>query len=206
MRLRHLPIKQKLMLATLATTTLALLVLSIALAVFELVTFRQEALNASTAVARVTAANSVAALEFADQEAAKETLEALGAEPAVLAAAVYDSEGKLFEQYRRAGTEVEVPLRHGTESSEFFGTTLRLVQPVQLDGRIRGWVWLVTDLSPLYRRLAFYGLLIVGGSPRCCSVGFPRRLPNWYASRRKSRSTMTTAGAPRSMRTMNLAN
>ena len=48
--------------------------------------------------------NSSAALIFADTAAANETLSSLRAEPSIILAAIYDTEGNLFSSYIKGST------------------------------------------------------------------------------------------------------
>lgn len=63
--------------------------------------FRQNAANELESLAAVIAENSTAPLSFSDNTAALQTLNSLGAVPAVELACIYDDDGKPFALYRR---------------------------------------------------------------------------------------------------------
>ena len=78
---RDIPIKQKLMVITMATTTVALLLAAIGIVAFDAFLFRQSLTRDLSALSRIIADNSTAALAFNDPRAATETLAALRARP-----------------------------------------------------------------------------------------------------------------------------
>src|SRR2546428_567239 len=99
MSLRDWPIKQKLTAMLLLISGLVLLLTSAAFVTYQVVAFRQTTLKNLSTLGRVIAANSTASLAFANQADAREILSALKAEPHVVAAALYDKDGRLFSRY-----------------------------------------------------------------------------------------------------------
>ncbi|MDP3911580.1 MAG: ATP-binding protein [Gemmatimonadales bacterium] len=99
MPLRDWPIKRKLTAMLLLISGLVLLVTSAAFVTYQVVTFRQTTLKNLSTLGRVIAANSTASLAFADEADATEILSALRAEPHVVAAGLYDRDGRLFARY-----------------------------------------------------------------------------------------------------------
>src|SRR6059036_2299791 len=99
MSLRDWPIKQKLTAMLLLISGLVLLLTSAAFVTYQVVAFRQTTLKNLATLGRVIAANSTASLAFANQADAREILSALKAEPHVVAAALYDKDGRLFSRY-----------------------------------------------------------------------------------------------------------
>ncbi|MCA1659831.1 MAG: hypothetical protein LC642_04720, partial [Verrucomicrobiaceae bacterium] len=79
-RLRDIPIKRKLMLVILLTSSFALLLMGSALITYELVTFRRTLAVNLGVLAQIIGSNSTAAIAFDDQKNAHEILSALGAE------------------------------------------------------------------------------------------------------------------------------
>src|SRR4051794_5211199 len=94
--LRDLSIKRKLSMAVLGTTMIALLAACGAFLVFERLSYRQTMGRNLAVLADALAHNSAAALSFADlQDTTSDveaTLKALTAEPAVVAACLYDKD------------------------------------------------------------------------------------------------------------------
>ena len=99
MSLRDWPIKRKLTAILLLISGLVLLLTSAAFVTYEVLTFRQTTRTNLSTLGRVIAANSTASLAFANETDAREILSALRAEPHVVAAALYDKDGRLFTRY-----------------------------------------------------------------------------------------------------------
>src|SRR5882672_6171735 len=97
--LRDWPIKRKLTAILLLISGLVLLLTSAAFVTYQLVAFRQTTLKNLSTLGRVIAANSTASLAFANEADATEILSALRAEPHVVAAALYDKDGRVFARY-----------------------------------------------------------------------------------------------------------
>lgn len=99
MLLRDTPIKRKLTLVILLTTSFALILMGSALITYELVTFRQSLAANMGVLAQIIGSNSTAALAFDDPKNAQEILSALSAEHQITAAAIYDVHGGLFANF-----------------------------------------------------------------------------------------------------------
>src|SRR5712692_4002556 len=99
MALRDWPIKQKLTAILLLISGLVLLLTSAAFVTYEVAAFRQRTLSNLSTLGRVIAANSTASLAFANEADAREILSALRAEPHVVAAGLYNKDGRLFSRY-----------------------------------------------------------------------------------------------------------
>ena len=99
MRLKDTPIRRKLMTMMLVTSGLVLLLTSAAFVTYEVVTFRQTALRQLATLGQVIAANSTAALAFANPDDAREILAALRAERHIVGATLYDGQGQPFARY-----------------------------------------------------------------------------------------------------------
>ena len=99
MALRDWPIKQKLTAILLLISGFVLLLTSAAFVTYQILTLRQTALKDLATLGRVIAANSTASLAFANEADAREILSALRAEQHVVAAGLYDRDGRLFAKY-----------------------------------------------------------------------------------------------------------
>jgi signal transduction histidine kinase len=115
---------------------------------------RTQALEFVGAQARVIAANSTAALDFDDPEAASNTLDALAAVTDVAAAYIYKTGGDPatpFATFRRNDTD---PLpRQTVPTTGIAGRWLSYAQPIVRDRQQIGVLTLVYDLAPIRRRL-----------------------------------------------------
>jgi signal transduction histidine kinase len=110
MTFRDLPIRQKLTLVTMLSSIAVLLLATVAFVAYELVTFRHAMVHKLSTEAELLGANTASALVFDDKDAAAKTLEALHAEPHVVAAAVYHADGTRFAQYLRPDVDREPTL------------------------------------------------------------------------------------------------
>src|SRR6202158_266420 len=99
MAFKDTPIKRKLTALFLLTSGVAVLVTCAAYFAAEFLTFRQSTLGQLSTLGEVVAANSTAAMAFSNERDAGEVLAALKAQPHIIAAGLYDREGKLFSRY-----------------------------------------------------------------------------------------------------------
>jgi PAS domain S-box-containing protein len=162
MPLRDTPIQRKLMIIILLTSGTVLLLMCAAFFTYEFVTFRQTtALHLST-MGEVIAANSTAALAFQNPDDAKEVLSALKAERHIVAAALYDQDGKLFVSYPDSLPANALPAKPGADGYSFTRTSLVAYKPVVQNGENRlGTLYLQSDLGAMYERLQLYGIIAI---------------------------------------------
>lgn len=155
--LEDISIKRKLTGLMVLTALVALATAGSAIMVVEWFTFRQEMVRTLATQAEIIWTNSVAALTFGDQRAAKETLRALAADKSVTAAAIYTAKGQIFTSYRHnaAKASVELP-KLGREGYRFESGSLSMVRPILFSGGNLGWISVRADLDDLYSRLAAY--------------------------------------------------
>ncbi len=96
--LRNIPIQRKLRLVILLTCSAALVVACAALFALQYWVFQRDFERDLTAVAEIIANNSTAILEFREQAAAREVLEALRAKPHIIGAAIVLQNGTIFAE------------------------------------------------------------------------------------------------------------
>lgn len=153
-RLGALSLRRKLQLAVVTTTAGALLVAFGVLAAHEIVTARRDMVRSARVLAEIVGVNSAAAVVFDDAEAASQTLAALAAERDVVAAALYDDQGRLFASFApRAGL---APPALAGSGMGFAQGDLELFQPLRMDGERRGTIYIRADAAPVRARLGFY--------------------------------------------------
>lgn len=148
--------------ATMLLTSAAAIVLTCsALMLYELVTSRDESLEQVATLARIVSANSTAALAFRDEQDAQEVLGTLRTEPSIVAAALYDENGKMLAAYAATGTSGEpYPPRLGPDGYRFSTGRLEGFEPVseQRDRRL-GTLYIRADTSTLYARFWLWGAI-----------------------------------------------
>ena len=160
--LRNAPIKRKLTILTMLTTGLALLLAGASFLIYEQVSFHTSMVTELITTARMTGANSSAALSFDDPESATQTLHSFSANPHVIAAFIYDKDGQIFARYDRPGAKgpVAVPsVEHATH--HFANEALELFQDITLSGEKIGTLYIRHDLTELANRIARYAMILV---------------------------------------------
>ena len=169
MKLRNLPIKRKLMLVFLLTSSFALVLMGSALITYELVTFKRTLAINLGVLGKIVGSNSTAALAFHDPASAEEILGALSAERQITAAAIYDRNGAIFASFPAGTSRSEFPVNPGPDGHRFEEAHLVSFQPIQEDTRL-GTIYVRADLGEMYARIGVYGalLLLVGA---CSFVG-----------------------------------
>jgi PAS domain S-box-containing protein len=156
MRFRDIPIRWKLVAVTMAVTAPALLLAAIAFAAYDLISYRRLVVGMARSQAQIVGLNSRAALTFDDPKAARETLRALAIRPAILEACIYNKDGREFAEYTGEGIASACPRRPGTDGHQITGTVLELFEPITLEGKRIGTVYLRRDMSEIYERLWLY--------------------------------------------------
>jgi signal transduction histidine kinase len=151
--LRRVRIRQKLVLIIMLATGLALLLAGIVLIVFEVLRFRNDLVSDLDTLADVVGQNSTAALSFDDPDDAEETMASLDARRSIVAAAIYDEEGRLFARYTRPGARVDFPARPEADGARFDEGAVSVFRPVHQEGERIGTVWVRSDLREMYERL-----------------------------------------------------
>jgi PAS domain S-box-containing protein len=159
--LRDTPIKRKLMLVILLTSSFALLLMGSALITYEIVTFRRSLAVNMGVLAQIVGSNSTAALAFQDPKNAQEILSALAAEKQINAAAIYDDDGRMFARFPPEAPLDELPVGPGTIGYAFKGGHLIMFQPISQEGTRLGTIYLQADLSEMYSRIGVYGGLLL---------------------------------------------
>src|ERR1700731_944659 len=163
--LRDTPIKRKLTLLILLTTSFALIFMGSALITYEVVTFRRTLAANMSVLAQIVGSNTTAALAFEDPKNAKEILGALSAEHQISAAAIYDQDGRIFAKFPDNSKDTAIPIAPNRDGYVFHPTSLDMFQSIsQPEGGRLGTIFLRADLSAMYSRIGVYaGLLLLVG-------------------------------------------
>ena len=160
MLFKDMPIRRKLMRIIFLISGIVLLVTCITFFIYEFYAFRKTTVEKLSTIGKIISANSTAALAFDNQDDAKEILAALKTEPHIVAAGLYDKNGYLFSRYS-SGTGINiVPAKPGLEGYHFIHSHLEGFQPVMLESKQLGTLYLKSDLGAMYERLRLYGLIV----------------------------------------------
>src|SRR6266850_7468128 len=95
------PIRRTLMRMIFISSGAVLAVTTTAFCSYEFLTFRQSSVQQLQILSQAIASNSTAALAFDNAEDAATVLDAFKADPHIVAAVLYDSQGKVFATYPR---------------------------------------------------------------------------------------------------------
>jgi len=160
MSLRDWPIKQKLTVMLLLVSGLVLLLTSAAFVGYQYWSFRGTMRDMLTVRGRIVAANSTAALAFANDADAREILSALRADPHVVAAALYDKGGRLFATYPAHLAAAALPAAPGPDGYQFERGRLSGFQRVaEAGGQQLGTLYLASDLEAVYDTFRLSGVI-----------------------------------------------
>lgn len=159
--LRDAPIKHKLMVVILLTTSLALVFMAGTIITYELLTFRTAISTNTGVLAKVIGSISTSSLAFEDSDDAAEVLSVLSAEPQVTAAAIYDKKDQIFARFSKSKDGPPIPLTPGPMGTSYTSSHLTVYQPIT-EGDIRwGTIYVQADLSEMYSRMIAYGGLVL---------------------------------------------
>jgi signal transduction histidine kinase/ActR/RegA family two-component response regulator len=156
--LRTFTIKQKLKLITMASSTVALLLVAVAFLTYEYFAFRQAMVRDLSTQAEIIGNQSTAALTYDDKNNARDILRALNAKKNIVAAGLYEQNGDLFASYfvPERNNSQPMPLRAGPDGWRFSGDFLVLFRPIKMNGESIGTIYLKSDLTELHTRLERY--------------------------------------------------
>ncbi len=158
---RDMPIKQKLMVTIMLTTSVALLLSGAGIVVVDYFLFRGYLQRDLSALSRIVADNSTASLSFNDPQSAAETLSALKIRTHVVAACIYRSDGSTLASYLRPGATgcPRAAAHYEIRSSE---AGLVVTQPIVLQDRPIGMLVLLYDLGEIGERMRLYSAPVIG--------------------------------------------
>ena len=160
MAFKDTPIKRKLTGLFLLTSGAVVLLTCASYFAYEYLTFRQTILGQLSTLGEVIAANSTAAVAFGNERDAGEILAALKAERHIVAAGLYDRDGKLFSRYPVNLSADAFPAAPERDGYRFGSSYLAGFQPVVQASRRLGTLYLRSDLGAMYERFRLYGGIV----------------------------------------------
>ncbi|HEY3862726.1 MAG TPA: ATP-binding protein [Verrucomicrobiae bacterium] len=177
MEFRNFPIKRKLTAVIMLTSTVVLALTAAAFIVYEIENLRHNLRVNSEAIAIIAAEESSAAAAAGDGKTAGEVLANFSAKRQILLSALYGKDGAMLAHYP-VGVPVESypshPPQHGYD---VIGRAVNIFEPVSLDNKPVGVMYLKYDLSQPYQRFAWYAglmaMIFLG------SVGIALVMSNW---------------------------
>jgi signal transduction histidine kinase len=158
MKLSDVPIKRKLTMVILLSSFAALALTVAAFTAYEYVSFHRNLLQTARTISEITAAQTSAAVDFDDDTAAQDILSKLAAEHTILQAAVYDQDGHLLARYPFRMALSAFPAPRAPEA-RFEPNGLHIFQPIAVNSKVIGTLYMKWDLAPSYARIRLYGLM-----------------------------------------------
>jgi len=143
---RDMPIARKLMLSILSTSAVVLLLTMGMFFAYEFFNLRRTTVEQLSTLAQITAANSTAALAFQNERDAQEILDAIQAQPYIVAAAIYDENGHLFARCPKNLPATSLPAAPGELGAHFEESHLTVFKPM-MQGLRLGTVYLKLDMQ-----------------------------------------------------------
>src|SRR5688572_4387383 len=161
----RLPIHRKLVAMALVVTAAALVLAMVGLAVLDLLRYRTDALDDTSALAEVIAENTAAAVIFDDPGAARTNLATVRVRPTVQRACLYLSNGDLFAGFERSPAFT-------CPADKPAAVSWRVIvgsAPIQRNDRVIGLVYVEGDLTEINSRIAVtaltgLGMLLLAGT------------------------------------------
>jgi C4-dicarboxylate-specific signal transduction histidine kinase len=146
---RNIPIRRKLTLVVLVSSTAALLVASAALFAFQVYTFRQNFMRDLVSLAEIISANSTAAITFGDGDAAREILTDLRVKQQIEEAFIVLPNGEVLASFGRSKgvSPAGYPAHTGFQ---FWGGDLLQTQEIDLDNTKIATLYLRSDYGRVY--------------------------------------------------------
>jgi PAS domain S-box-containing protein len=169
-------VRGQLMRVVLVTSALVLLIAGAALITHDLSVYRRSWTVDLTTQANILAVASGPALVFDDSKTAQRYLDALRAQPTVVAAALYDLDGRLFARYARGGEAAPPPGAVPPLGAKLTGSVFEYAVPVVESGDAVGTLFLRGRYDVADRVLAYAGILVTVG---VLSMGIALLLSTW---------------------------
>ena len=160
--LRNLSIRYKIAGLLMGLSVITAVAVSAPMATYDVFAFKRAMVQDLSILGGVLAENSTAAISFRDQEAAREVLQALRAEPNVTAACIYTHNGKPFAKYVREGKRSDFePPAVQPDTTEFQADRLIQFRRITIGNETIGTLYLESDLERLHSRLRGYNITFI---------------------------------------------
>jgi PAS domain S-box-containing protein len=158
MNLRDRPIKQKIMLVIMLIAGVVLLLAFAALFYFQAYALRQQSVHELAVVGETTAHNCAAAVMFTDGDAAAQILSGLKTVPQIVSARLEPMDRQRLAFFGATRDEEEMKAARPQSGFQIDGNRILLAQPVLLNGKREGTLYLLADLRAMTSQLLrFYG-------------------------------------------------
>jgi len=155
----RLPIRGKLLMLTLLTSSVAILFSATLFTIYQLTVFRGQLVNEASTLTDVLVEQTRLAMAHDDGAAIERTLSRLRDDKSIVLASVYGGDGRPVASFVRAGGDESIPERAGESAQGFMDHHLVLSKPVVENGQTIGTVYLKTETFGIYERITREGLI-----------------------------------------------
>src|SRR5271155_228748 len=156
-----LSIRSRLTRMLLLSSCAVLAITSSAFCAYEFLNFRESSVQQLEILSQAIASNSTAALAFDNAEDAAGVLAAFSADPHIVAAALYDAQGKVFATYPKGLDATHIPAKAGESGHHFTRSALIRIQAVMAGADRLGMLYVESDLDTMYARITRYALIVL---------------------------------------------
>lgn len=153
-------VRRKVIVAIMGTSITVLVLTCTVFVVYEYVSFRGSIIRGLATRGEIIAANSTAALAFENEADATHVLSAFRMDPHIVAACLYDRDGRLFAKYPLDAPDASFPPPSDLGGGRFEDGHVVVFLPVAQGDRRFGTVFLKSDLSAMSERFRVYGGLV----------------------------------------------
>jgi C4-dicarboxylate-specific signal transduction histidine kinase len=168
LHLRDSPIRQKITVVIMLIASVVLLLAFAALFWFQAYNLRQQSAHELAVVGEITAHNCAAAVIFKDEDAAAQILSGLKTMPQIVSARLELMDRQRLAFFGAARDEREIKAARSSVGYQIAGNRILLAQPVLLNGKREGTLYLLADLHAMTSQLlGVYGgifALVLAGS------------------------------------------
>ncbi len=154
---KHSPIRRKLMRVIMLISGTVLILTCTAFFIYEYVSAYSIAKRQMRTLGEIVAANSTAALAFNSKDDAIEILNALKAEPNIVAACLYDKEGAVFAKYPTNYLSDSLPPKIVSKEYSVKNSYLQGFEQVIQGDAYPGTLFLKMDMKAMYSRFLCTG-------------------------------------------------
>jgi two-component system, sensor histidine kinase and response regulator len=160
--LNRLPLSRKLLLMMLATSAVAVLVVSGFFLSYDIISLRRNLTDHLSGLADVAGDNSAAALTYRDPKSAEVVLRSFKDEPQIEAAYVLRPTGEVFASFERDAIRGKVrPADLPAHGNQFDADRVTVCRPIVFDGDNIGMACIRSDLEQINKRVRTYLLFVL---------------------------------------------
>lgn len=154
-------VRHKLLSVVLVTTLVTLLFALAAIILYNLRVYHTNLFSDMSTQAELLGHMTAPALNFDDQQLARQNLNLLRIRPQVRAAAIYNAKGELFSSYLSAGEAPTFPLHPEADNMRIEGAKLLLFKRISSDGEVLGTVYMRADYELVGRIIDYLGIAAI---------------------------------------------